>query len=49
MLASTLEAMSQPASPTQKVLAVNAVDLTKTYGSLIAVDSISVQVAQGEV
>ena len=31
------------------VLAVNAVDLTKTYGRLTAVDRISVQVAQGEV
>ena len=32
-----------------EVLAVNAVDLTKTYGPLTAVDSITVQVAQGEV
>jgi ABC-2 type transport system ATP-binding protein len=31
------------------VLAVDAVDLTKTYGALTAVDSITVQVAQGEV
>ncbi|WP_319460687.1 ABC transporter ATP-binding protein [Micromonospora sp. RTP1Z1] len=31
------------------VLAVNAVNLTKTYGSLTAVDDITVQVAQGEV
>lgn len=31
------------------VLAVNAVHLTKTYGSLTAVDDITVQVAQGEV
>ncbi|GAA5024761.1 ABC transporter ATP-binding protein [Kitasatospora paranensis] len=30
-------------------LAVHAVDLTKTYGPLTAVDSITVQVAQGEV
>jgi ABC-2 type transport system ATP-binding protein len=32
-----------------EVLAVNAVDLTKTYGRLTAVDRITVQVAQGEV
>lgn len=32
-----------------EVLAVDAVDLTKRYGSLTAVDGISVQVAQGEV
>jgi len=32
-----------------EVLAVDAVDLTKTYGPLRAVDRISVQVAQGEV
>jgi ABC-2 type transport system ATP-binding protein len=31
------------------VLAVNAVNLTKTYGPLTAVDNITVQVAQGEV
>ena len=31
------------------VLAVDAVDVTKRYGSLVAVDGISVQVAQGEV
>ena len=31
------------------VLAVNAVHLTKAYGSLVAVDDITVQVAQGEV
>jgi ABC-2 type transport system ATP-binding protein len=31
------------------VLAVNAVDLTKTFGPLTAVDHISLQVAQGEV
>jgi ABC-2 type transport system ATP-binding protein len=31
------------------VLAVEAVDVTKRYGALIAVDSISVRVAQGEV
>jgi ABC-2 type transport system ATP-binding protein len=31
------------------VLAVNAVDLTKTFGTLTAVDHISLQVAQGEV
>lgn len=31
------------------VLAVNAVDLTKRYGKLTAVDNITVQVAQGEV
>jgi len=38
----TVPAMSE-------VLAVNAVGLTKTYGSLTAVDAITVQVAQGEV
>jgi ubiquinone/menaquinone biosynthesis C-methylase UbiE len=32
-----------------EVLAVDAVDLTKTYGPLRAVDRITVQVAQGEV
>ena len=32
-----------------EVLAVDAVDLTKTYGALTAVDWITVQVAQGEV
>jgi ABC-2 type transport system ATP-binding protein len=32
-----------------EVLAVNAVDVTKTYGSLTAVDGVTVQVAQGEV
>jgi ABC-2 type transport system ATP-binding protein len=32
-----------------EVLAVDAVDLTKTYGSLRAVDRITVQVSQGEV
>jgi ABC-2 type transport system ATP-binding protein len=32
-----------------EVLAVDAVDLTKTYGALTAVDRITVQVAQGEV
>jgi ABC-2 type transport system ATP-binding protein len=32
-----------------EVLAVDAVDLTKRYGDLIAVDDISLQVAQGEV
>src|SRR3954447_25178992 len=32
-----------------EVLAVHAVDLTKTYGSLTALDGITVQVAQGEV
>ena len=31
------------------LLAVNAVDVTKTYGALTAVDNITVQVAQGEV
>src|SRR5204862_4987262 len=31
------------------VLAVDAVDVTKRYGDLVAVDSISLQVAQGEV
>src|ERR1700712_5641126 len=31
------------------VLAVDAVDVTKRYGDLIAVDRITVQVAQGEV
>src|SRR6195952_1178959 len=31
------------------VLAVDAVDVTKRYGDLIAVDAITVQVAQGEV
>ena len=31
------------------VLAVDAVDLTKTYGTLTAVDRLSLQVAQGEV
>ena len=31
------------------VLAVDAVDVTKRYGALVAVDGISVQVAQGEV
>jgi ABC-2 type transport system ATP-binding protein len=31
------------------VLAVNAIDLTKTYGPVTAVDAITVQVAQGEV
>jgi ABC-2 type transport system ATP-binding protein len=41
--------MSQPTAPTRDVLAVNAVDVTKTYGSLTAVDRITVQVAQGEV
>jgi ABC-2 type transport system ATP-binding protein len=32
-----------------QLLAVNAVDVTKTYGDLTAVNAISVQVAQGEV
>ena len=32
-----------------EVLAVDAVDVTKRYGDLIAVDAISLQVAQGEV
>jgi ABC-2 type transport system ATP-binding protein len=32
-----------------EVLAVNAVDITKTYGPLTAVDHVTVQVAQGEV
>ncbi|MDH6282934.1 ABC transporter ATP-binding protein [Prescottella agglutinans] len=32
-----------------EVLAVNAVDLTKTYGGLTAVDAVTMQVAQGEV
>jgi ABC-2 type transport system ATP-binding protein len=32
-----------------EMLAVNAVNVTKTYGSLTAVDQITVQVAQGEV
>ena len=31
------------------VLAVNAVEVTKTYGALRAVDDVSIQVAQGEV
>jgi ABC-2 type transport system ATP-binding protein len=31
------------------VLAVNAVDVTKRYGSLVAVDAVTVKVAQGEV
>ena len=31
------------------VLAVDAVDVTKRYGALVAVDGISVQVGQGEV
>lgn len=31
------------------VLAVNAVDLTKTYGPLTAVNALTMQVAQGEV
>ncbi len=31
------------------VLAVDAVDVTKRYGDLVAVDGISVQVGQGEV
>ncbi len=31
------------------ILAVDAVDVTKTYGALTAVDNISLQVAQGEV
>src|SRR5689334_82422 len=31
------------------VLAVNAVDVTKRYGSLVAVDAITVRVAQGDV
>jgi ABC-2 type transport system ATP-binding protein len=31
------------------VLAVNAVEVTKRYGSLVAVDAITVQVSQGEV
>ena len=31
------------------VLAVNAVEVTKTYGALRAVDGVSIQVAQGEV
>jgi ABC-2 type transport system ATP-binding protein len=33
----------------QSVLAVDAVDVTKRYGALTAVDGISVQVAQGEI
>src|SRR3954468_10511597 len=32
-----------------QVLAVNAVEVTKRYGSLVAVDDITVKVAQGEV
>src|SRR5438270_13878333 len=32
-----------------EVLAVDAVDVTKRYGSLVAVDGITVRVAQGEV
>jgi ABC-2 type transport system ATP-binding protein len=32
-----------------EVLAVNAIDVTKTYGPLTAVDAITVKVAQGEV
>src|SRR5690349_15436945 len=32
-----------------EVLAVDAVDVTKRYGDLLAVDAISLQVAQGEV
>jgi ABC-2 type transport system ATP-binding protein len=32
-----------------EVLAVNAVDVTKRYGPLTAVDAITVKVAQGEV
>src|SRR5262245_42266971 len=32
-----------------EVLAVDAVDVTKRYGELVAVDAISLQVAQGEV
>jgi ABC-2 type transport system ATP-binding protein len=35
--------------PMSDVPAVNAVDLTKTFGSLTAVDHVNVQVAQGEV
>ncbi len=41
--------MSQPAGAATEVLAVNAVDVTKTYGALRAVDGVSIQVAQGEV
>src|ERR1700704_5927623 len=32
-----------------EVLAVDAVDVTKRYGELVAVDAITLQVAQGEV
>src|SRR6478609_6783477 len=44
---------SKPSSygrgPMSAVLAVDAIDVTKRYGDLTAVDTVSLQVAQGEV